>query len=195
MSWIEILLVNAGLLLDLFAAVECQGALVAKVNKKHLTLIWFLVGAWQLVELYVGFFLSNLLRKRELETGHDVLLGQLIAVVIFFSLGLRLMIKAVKNEPVQEHREESLGYRRFVKILLTTSIYTILIGVAFGFLGTDVAAILVTIVVISVIYIILGMYIGYHFGAEPKRKAYFLGAVLLWIAGVDVIVRYIMNII
>ena len=34
MSWIEDLLIIAGLLLDLFAAMACHGALVAKINKK-----------------------------------------------------------------------------------------------------------------------------------------------------------------
>ncbi len=36
MSWIEIVLITIGMSLDTFAAVECQGALVAKLEKETL---------------------------------------------------------------------------------------------------------------------------------------------------------------
>ena len=36
MNWIENVLIIAGVSLDIFAAMECQGALVAKVDKKQL---------------------------------------------------------------------------------------------------------------------------------------------------------------
>lgn len=34
MDWMENLLIIAGVSLDIFAAMECQGSLVAKINKK-----------------------------------------------------------------------------------------------------------------------------------------------------------------
>ena len=34
MNWMENLLIIAGVSLDIFAAMECQGSLVAKINKK-----------------------------------------------------------------------------------------------------------------------------------------------------------------
>ncbi len=195
MNWIENLLILSGLLLDLFAAVECQGSLVSKINKKHLLFICMLVGAGQLVALYVGYFLSSLVRSRETVSDNDVVLGNIIAIIIFFGLGIRLAVKAVKDEQVYERLEKSLGYRRFVKMAAGTGIYTILTGIAFGFLGTGLMMILIMTVAISVIYIVAGMYTGYHFGFGMKRGAYFIGAVLLWLAGADVIVRYTMDII
>ena len=36
MNWMENLLIIAGVSLDIFAAMECQGSLVAKINKKNL---------------------------------------------------------------------------------------------------------------------------------------------------------------
>ena len=35
MDWMENLLIIAGVSLDIFAAMECQGSLVAKINKKN----------------------------------------------------------------------------------------------------------------------------------------------------------------
>ena len=48
MNWIENVLIIAGVSLDIFAAMECQGALVAKVDKKQLSVICALIAVWQL---------------------------------------------------------------------------------------------------------------------------------------------------
>ena len=48
MSWIEIVLITIGMSLDTFAAVECQGALVAKLEKKRLSMAVTVIALWQL---------------------------------------------------------------------------------------------------------------------------------------------------
>ena len=48
MNWMENLLIVAGVSLDIFAAMECQGSLVAKINKKNLTVICGIVWRWNL---------------------------------------------------------------------------------------------------------------------------------------------------
>lgn len=51
MNWIENLLILVGISLDIFAGMECQGSLVAKIDKKHLTLVCFsqcvIIRVWQ----------------------------------------------------------------------------------------------------------------------------------------------------
>ena len=54
MNWIENVLIIAGVSLDIFAAMECQGALVAKVDKKQLSVICALIAVWQLCALALG---------------------------------------------------------------------------------------------------------------------------------------------
>lgn len=191
MNWIENVLIIAGISLDIFAGMECQGSLVAKIDKKQLTLICVLVAAWQLSALAIGTFLSGLLYSNNL--AHDEkFVGLVIAAVIFFALGVRLIVKAVKNEWVNERLEEKLGMGRFLRMAAVTSIYTLLEGIAFGFLETNLARMLILIVGITVAVVVMGMYTGYHFGFQHKTKAYVGGALLLWIAGIDVIVRHIM---
>lgn len=191
MNWIENVLIIAGISLDIFAAMECQGSLVAKVDKKQLTLICALLAVWQLGALALGNYLSGLLYKNNL--AHDEkFVGLVIAAVIFFALGVRLIVKAVKNEWINERREESLNMGRFLRMAAVTSIYTLLAGIAFGFLGTNVLLMLIILVCITVAVVVTGIYTGYHFGFEHKTKAYIGGALLLWIAGIDVIVRHIM---
>lgn len=192
MSWIEILLIVAGISLDIFAAMECQGSLVQKVDKKHLAIICTIISVWQLIALFVGHFLSRLLYK-QVDTQQEVFIGYIIAITIFFCLGIRLIVKAVTSKGVFERRENNLGIKRFVRMVAATSFYTISAGVAFGLFETDFLLLLAFIIVLSILFVVAGMYTGYHFGFEHQTKAYVAGTVLLWIAGIDMIVRLMNN--
>ncbi len=186
MNWMENLLIIAGVSLDIFAAMECQGSMVAKINKKNLTVICGIVALAQLITLYLGHFLSSLFCRYR-SVPDEKLLGQIISMVIFMILGIRLMVKAIRNEHVEEHLEHHLGIRRFVRMACISGIYTLLTGIAFGFLETNVLMILIMIVVCTVAFVIGGIYTGYRVGYEPKTKVYIVGALLLWVAGLDVL--------
>ena len=186
MNWMENLLIVVGVSLDIFAAMECQGSLVAKINKKNLTVICGIVALAQLITLYLGHFLSSLFCRYR-SVPDEKLLGQIISMVIFMILGIRLMVKAIRNEHVEEHLEHHLGIRRFVRMACISGIYTLLTGIAFGFLETNVLMILIMIVVCTVAFVIGGIYTGYRVGYEAKTKVYIVGALLLWVAGLDVL--------
>ena len=186
MNWMENLLIVAGVSLDIFAAMECQGSLVAKINKKNLTVICGIVALAQLITLYLGHFLSSLFCRYR-SVPDEKLLGQIISMVIFMILGIRLMVKAIRNEHVEEHLEHHLGIRRFVRMACISGIYTLLTGIAFGFLETNVLMILIMIVVCTVAFVIGGIYTGYRVGYEAKTKVFIVGALLLWVAGLDVL--------
>ncbi len=191
MDWMENLLIIAGVSLDIFAAMECQGSLVAKINKKNLTVICGIVALAQLIMLYLGHFLSSLFCHYR-SVPDEKLLGQIISMVIFVILGIRLMVKAIRNEYVEEHLEHHLGIRRFVRMACISGIYTLLTGIAFGFLETNVLMILIMIVVCTVAFVIGGIYTGYRVGYEAKTKVYIVGALLLWVAGLDVLIGRIL---
>lgn len=191
MNWIENLLIVAGLSLDIFAAMECQGSLVAKVNKKQLSAICAIVAVGQVLALFLGHFLSSLYCKHNPST-NEQMLGEIIAMIIFLGLGVRLLVKAVRNEQIEERLEVNLGMRRFVRMVFGTGLYTVLAGIAFGFLETNIVIILVMAVIIAIAFVIGGMYIGYHWGFDSKTIVYGIGTALLWIAGIDVLVRKIL---
>ena len=191
MNWMENLLIIAGVSLDIFAAMECQGSLVAKINKKNLTVICGIVALAQLITLYLGHFLSSLFCRYR-SVPDEKLLGQIISMVIFMVLGIRLIVKAIRNEHVEEHLEHHLGIRRFVRMACISGIYTLLTGIAFGFLETNVLMILIMIAVCTVAFVIGGIYTGYRVGYEAKTKVYIVGALLLWVAGLDVLIGRIL---
>ena len=81
--------------------------------------------------------------------------------------------------------------KRVLRIAGITAFYTVLAGIAFGFLGTGLFTIMIMVALLTVICIVAGIYTGYHFGFEQKTKVYIVGAILFWAAGIDVIVRLV----
>lgn len=190
MGWIGTLLIIAGISLDIFAAMECQGSLVRKINKKYLAFVSAIGAVWQLVILFAGYFVSAFVCKKN-PTSNEALLGEIVAIVIFFCLGIRLLAKAVKNERVYEHLVQQFDAKKMFRIASATCFYTLLAGIAFGFLQTDLMAVLVLVALITIICIVAGVYTGYHYGFEQKTKVYVLGTLCLWAAGAEVLFRYI----
>jgi putative Mn2+ efflux pump MntP len=191
MNALENLLIIAGISLDIFAAMECQGSLVAKIDKKQLVKLCALIAAWQMAALFVGSYLSGLLYRNTI-THNEKVTGFVIAAAIFFCLGVRLVAKAIKNERIVEHCEQKLGWKQLLAIAAVTSIYTLLTGIAFGFLGTSLLSLILVGIILTVVCVVGGAYVGYHFGYEQKTKVYLIGGILLLIGGVDVIIRFIL---
>ncbi|SER96945.1 manganese efflux pump MntP family protein [Lachnobacterium bovis] len=192
MTWVENLLIIVGLSLDVFAAMECQGSLVRKVDKKHLSLVTVIIVVAHLLALDIGYFLATLLSKYG-DTSEEVFIGHILAVIILFGLGIRLIIKAIVNEQVNEHLEQHLGFKRFIPLTGLTGIYTLVAGFAFGFIGTTIWQLLVMLAIALVLFVVSGMYCGFRFGFESKRRAYVIGAILLIVAGCDMVLRLIFN--
>lgn len=190
MGWIEYLLIVAGGSLEIFAAMECQGSLVQKINKKQLTAICVIIAVCQLLAMYIGYFLSSFL-NRKYSVADEALLGEIISIGILIGLGIRLIGKAIRNERIEEHCQVQLEMRRVLAIAGMTAGYTVLAGIAFGFLNTGLLTIMIMVAMLTIVCIVAGIYTGYHFGFEQKTKVYIVGAILFWAAGIDVIVRLV----
>lgn len=191
MSWIEIVLITIGVSLDIFAAAECQGAVVAKLEKKQLAMSVVLIAVWQTAALLIGNFLVTLLNRYDAKLDDEAFIGEILSILIFFGLGLRMFFKAWKNERIIEKREDGLNLKKIFLVIAKGTIFTVLTGIAFGFLAADLQIILIIMVCITIAMVIVGLYTGYRLGFEQKSKAYIVGGALLIAAGIDVIVRFI----
>ena len=191
MSWIEIVLITIGMSLDTFAAVECQGALVAKLEKKRLSMAVTVIALWQTIALLIGSFLVTLLNQYDTQLSGEAFIGRILAILILFGMGLRMFVKAWRNERIVEKREDGLDIKKTFFSIAKGTIFTILTGIAFAFLEADIKPVLIMIICVTIAMVIIGLYTGYRLGFEQKSKAYIGGGALLIAAGIDVIVRYI----
>ena len=191
MSWIEIVLITIGMSLDTFAAVECQGSLVAKLEKKRLSMAVTVIALWQTIALLIGSFLVTLLNQYDTQLSGEAFIGRILAILILVGMGLRMFVKAWRNERIVEKREDGLDIKKTFFSIAKGTIFTILTGIAFAFLEADIKAVLIMIICVTIAMVIIGLYTGYRLGFEQKSKAYIGGGALLIAAGIDVIVRYI----
>ncbi len=189
MNMIEETVVVLGLSLEIFGAMECQGSLVAKIEKKQLFMFCAILAAGQGLALGIGNFLSLFLSRQQIQA-KEIFLGQAVAAAIFLFLGIRLLLKAWRNERIVERREEKFHIKRFLEIYSKGILFTFLAGIALGFLGSSLRVLLVLTLFLTILVTVVGMYTGYRLGFEHKMKAYVLGGLLLIAGSMDVIFRY-----
>ena len=192
MSIVEEFIIILGISLDIFAVMECQGSLVAKVEKKQLMVFCLILVMGQAAALGIGNFISLLLCKTAAKE-NEIFLGQVAAAVIFFCQGVRLFLKAWRNERIVEHREENFDLGELLRLYGRTSMFTLLTGLAFGFLGGNLFIVLLLLAATTVLVTVIGMYTGYRLGFEHKIKAYLAGGFLLVAGGMDVVLGHIWN--
>ena len=189
MNMIEQIIVVLGISLEVFGVMECQGSLMAKIEKKQLITFCSILAAGQTVTLGIGHFLPRFLSRYRVQT-EDNFLGQAIAAVILLSLGSRLIHKAWKNEGLVERREEKFEIKRFLGMYLGNILFTFLAGIALGFLGSSILPLLIVGFVLTILVTVVGMYTGYRLGFEYKMRAYVFGGLLLVAGGAGVVFGY-----
>ncbi len=192
MSWFENILIIAGISLDIFAAMEIEGAMLAEVKRKSLIIACTLITLLQMVTFYIGYFVCMIVSNYGYLDDAQWL-GYVIAVVIFGLLGIRLIVKAIRREFVQEKRRENIEVKQYIRIIAVTSFYTLCAGCACGLIGTNAILMAVVILICSILVVIGGLYTGYHFGFESKTIAYVAGALMLWIAGVEILLHSVLQ--
>lgn len=193
MNVIKELMIVLGISLDIFGAMECQGSLVAKIEKKQLAIFCVVLAAGQTLTLGIGELISILLCQGRIQVRENFL-GQVIAAAIFLCLGIRLLFKAWQNERIVEHREEAFDMKKLFRLFARISGCTLLAGFGFGFLESNTSVLLLLTALLTILVTIIGIYTGYRLGFEHKIKAYALGGVLLLAGGIDVILRYILKV-
>ncbi len=188
MNLVELLAVTAGISLDMFAAVECEGAQLAKINKRHLLCACAAAAFCQAAAIYAGHLGARLLNYYDMRESLSFT-ARFVSASIFLFMGIRLLLKAFKNEAVQEHLSMGMGWGRFWHMAAAMALYTGLAGVALGFLQAGIVKAAVLMAGMSAAAVAVGMYTGYRLGYEQKTKAYAAGGILLVVSGVDVVMR------
>lgn len=182
MNWLESILIVAGISLDLFTTMEIEGAKLGKIKKSTLFITSGLITLLQLGFFFGGYAICYNVAKNEV-FNKTTWLGEIIAFIIFILLAVRLLIKAIKQEFVDEKRCE-ITRHTYVRIIFVTTIYAIFAGCAAGFLGANAYLLLAAIIVCSFLLVFSGLYMGYMMGFKGKTIFYSCGSAVLFLAAV-----------
>lgn len=191
MNYLQGILIVAGISLDLLATMEVEGAKLGEIRRKTLLLNSLLITGLQLGFFFGGYYICHYIDQIEVFANEKTAwLGEVIAFLVFALLGVRLFVKAIRHEFVDE-RPETISRKTYVRIILVTTIYTLFAGCATGFLEFPPLFLLITIIICSIIVVFAGVYMGYMFGFRAKTVFYAIGAAVLWAAGVNILYHLI----
>lgn len=190
MNILEIIIISIGLSLDVFTSILCKGAMLAKIEKTKLINLCLIFSFWQVAALLFGNLITivPVVHNKIKELS---IVGQLLSVIIFFTLGLYMLWKSWKEELIFEHREEKINYKEIFRMAFITSLDAFLAGIAFAFLNIKISVQVIALLIITILVVVIGIYTGYRLGYKHRRYIYALGGVLLIIASIDIIRRYL----
>lgn len=191
MSLAEIILIAIGLSLDIFAWVLCKSACFSRIDRRKMGALLGAFLCWELLALTTGYYSSHFMMY--LGLFHDkrgLSWMEFLAVLIFAVLSLRMLRKAIVPERIVERREESLGFQAVLKDTLMILLVTYLAGVAFSACSTNFWIELLILVLVALAMVILGAFIGYHYGFGIRRKAYIVGFCALALADLEMVLRF-----
>lgn len=187
MRYWEILLLCLGISLDVFGAAVCQGAVLGEIRRGRVAKFCLIYCAAQVIAMELGRLLGTLPRFASYYTA-ALGVWRLLGALIFFALGVYLIVKAVRKKAIFEHRSE-LSYKIVTGTAVLMSIDSLLAGVGARFLDAHWLSCLATLFGVTMVCALGGVSIGYHFGYSQKNTAYWIGGILFLITGAGVLIR------
>ena len=188
MTFLEIFLVGIGLSMDAFAAAVCKGLAMPKVNKKQTLLIGLYFGAFQAAMPLAGWLLGSQF------AGHVTKMAPWIACILLAWIGGGMIRESLTREEQEDEPEAAeLRHKELFMLAVATSIDALAVGVSFSMvelsvpIGAAAALIGCTTFAISV----GGVFVGHLFGARYKRRAEFVGGVILILIGIKILLEHL----
>ncbi len=191
MNLMEIIIVSVGLSLDVFVAVAYIGAGFSVIKKGNAAGLGVLFSLMQVLALILGNLITVIPALYTLTLGNLARRWYLMSVIIFIGLGIYMFYKALHHRPILERRRDAIPWKQVFILSMITSIDSLFAGVGFGFLDTKLLTQALSLFTITVLQVMLGIAVGYWIGAEHGKKAYCIGSALLLIAGIDIIIHYL----
>jgi len=187
MGILEVLLVCCGISFDVLAISVCQGAVLMTIDKvKQLRMVGIFC-LTQAAAIAVGNLCVFLPMFRD-RAESSASLYNFCSLVIMLGLGLFLVYKGHKKSDILERRAE-INFRSVRISALITSIDSLFAGLLFSFMDINIITSVICVAVTTSLAVVIGMYIGYRLGYEPKKNAYIIGGAVLLVVAVDIFIR------
>ena len=137
MAWYEIFIVSVGLSLDVFTYALYKGAMLSRLDKKQILKMILLFTGWQSGAMLLGSLISEL-PYIAMNYQRTERLFRAASAVIFFLIGIWLIVRALHMRDPLERREDAFAWRQLCIWAMLTSVDSFLTGIGMGFLDTRV---------------------------------------------------------
>lgn len=184
MGIIEVLLIAVGVSMDAFAVAIAKGLSARRVGFRHaLTAgVWF--GGFQALMPTIGYFGGVLFSSFIGEWDHW------IAWVLLTLIGVNMIKESLSRD--EEQVDAGFSAWKMLPLAIATSIDALAVGVSFAFLEMEILMPVVVIGITTMLFSMLGVYVGKMFGARFKSKAELLGGIVLVAIGCKILFEHVM---
>jgi len=183
MTWWELVLVAFGLAMDAFAVSVCKGVSMRKAAWKNGILIGLVFGGFQFAMPVAGYFLGSTLAAYVGGFDHWIAFGLLLLI------GVKMVVESFRAD--HESCDLSLRATELLGLGVATSIDALAVGLSLAFLETDILVSAAAIGVITFGLSFLGFILGRRIGSFIRRRAGFLGGLLLIFIGLRILLEHL----
>jgi putative Mn2+ efflux pump MntP len=183
MSLIEVLLIAVGVSMDAFAVSVAKGISASRITLKHALIagLWF--GGFQALMPTIGYFLG--ISFSSLISGWD----HWIAFVLLTLIGANMVRGSFSNDE-EEKVAHGFGFWVMFSLAIATSIDALAVGVSFACLDMSIWNPIVIIGFTTMMFSIVGVYLGHLFGLRFKHRAELFGGIVLIGIGIKILFEH-----
>ena len=127
MAWYEIFIVSVGLSLDVFTYALYKGAMLSRLDKKQILKMILLFTGWQSGAMLLGSLISEL-PYIAMNYQRTERLFRAASAVIFFLIGIWLIVRALHMRDPLERREDAFAWRQLCIWAMLTSVDSFVTG-------------------------------------------------------------------
>ena len=181
MILLEVSMIAVGLSMDAFAVSICKGLSFKKATLKKALIVGLYFGVFQAIMPLLGYFLGSQFHHVVTSFSHW------ITFILLSIIGISMIREAINKE--NEVCDASLSMKNMTLLAIATSIDALAVGITLSFIRIEIVPAVLLIGVITFILSAVGVGVGNLFGTKYKRKAEFLGGIILIIIGLKILLE------
>jgi putative Mn2+ efflux pump MntP len=168
--------------MDAFAIAVCIGLALPKANIKNALTVGLYFGAFQAGMPLVGYFAASFFADRVAAYSYFAAFGLLCF------LGGKMIYESLKKAACREY---ALSAPNMLALALATSIDALAVGVSFAFLQVRILPAVLLIGLTTLAISMAGVKLGNLFGSAFKKKAQWVGGMILILIGIKILVDHL----
>ena len=185
----ELLLLAVSVSMDAFAVAMCKGLALKKVKMGQALWVGLWFGGFQALMPTIGYFLGTTFTKYIEAVDHWV------AFILLVLIGGNMLRESLGREcDDDDETDAALGVRAMLVLAIATSIDALAVGVTLPTIMESESYLPFTVISIGVITCSLsaiGVWLGSVVGTKFKKKAEFLGGLILVLLGIKILLEHL----
>lgn len=182
MDWLSIIFISVGLSMDSFAVSIANGLHEVNLSKIKVAKLALPLAIAQGIMPVIGWFLGveiyNYIKS------FDHWLAFLLLAMIGFKMVIDSFEKSIKSTKV-DIKFHTVAIQSFA-----TTIDALAVGFSLGLLGYSIIFPSIIIGIITLIFSIIGLYLGKRIGVKLGKKFEFLGGIILFLIGLRILIEH-----